>query len=215
MDEALSRLMPVHRIGDDGFPWWIGQVEKTTDDDKKNKGGYRYKVRIVGDHPGDPEILPTDSLPWSTVVMPVTAPFMPGNTGGAAAQLDEGCWVVGFYIDNDKQKPIILGSIGQTPSATRIVNTSGPDRKPFVTGESYKNQVDPYKDGTENVTGNGESEDGARTGGGLSTGREIEDENGDKVKEDIPIPLGIKARLAREEWCQSVAEKCKDQDLKT
>ena len=59
MDEALSRLMPTHRIGDDGFPWWVGQVELTTDDDKNNKGGLRYKVRIVGDHPGSKDVLPT------------------------------------------------------------------------------------------------------------------------------------------------------------
>ena len=51
MDDALSRLMPTQRIGQDGFHWWVGQVEGTASDEKNNKGGYRYKVRIVGDHP--------------------------------------------------------------------------------------------------------------------------------------------------------------------
>lgn len=220
MDDSLSRLVPVNQIGSDGYAWWIGQVEGTVDDDKNNKGGYRYKVRIVGDHPGNKDILPTAALPWATVMMPVTAPFMPGNVGGAASQLIEGCWVTGFYVDADKQKPIILGSIGQTPAATKIVNTPGPKRKAFVTGESYGSQVDPYKDGVEEVTESGTtetsgiSEKGARTGSGLSTGREVEDENGEK-RQDVPVPPSATERLKKEEWCQSVAEKCKDQDLKT
>ena len=214
MDEALSQLMPVHRIGDDGFPWWIGQVEGTVDDDKNNKGGYRYKVRIVGDHPGSKDLLPTAALPWATVMMPVNVPFMPGNIAGACAQLIEGCYVIGFYIDEDKQKPIILGSIGQTPGATKIVYTPGPDRNSFIPGANANYQVDEYKDGTEDVTEvtDGESglaEDGARTGGGLPTGREVDG------KQDIPVPPSTTERLKREEWCQEVAEKCKDQDLKT
>ena len=86
MDDSLSRLVPIHQIGSDGYAWWIGQVEGTVDDDKNNKGGYRYKVRIVGDHPGNKDILPTAALPWAAVVMPVTTPFMPGNVGGACSQ---------------------------------------------------------------------------------------------------------------------------------
>ena len=216
MDEALSRLMPVHRIGDDGFQWWVGQIEGTVDDDENNKGGYRFKVRIVGDHPGDPEkkLLPTPALPWATVMMPVSAPFMPGNIGGASCPLIEGCWVIGFYIDSAKQKPIIMGSIGQTPGATKIINTPGPNRPAFITGSSAKHPPDPYKDGADTNSDplddtTSTSEDGARTGSGLATGREVDG------KEDIPVALAVKERLKREEWCQSVAEKCKDQDLKT
>ena len=217
MDEALSRLMPVHRIGDDGFPWWIGQIEGTYDDDTVNKGGYRYKVRIVGDHPGSKDILPTAALPWATVMMPVNVPFMPGNIAGACAQLIEGCYVVGFYIDEDKQKPIILGSIGQTPGATKIVYTPGPDRNAFIPGANANFPTDVYKDGVEEVTEvtetGGFCENGARTGGGLATGREV-DVDGEKIK-DIPVAPATTERLKREEWCQEVAEKCKDQDLKT
>ena len=54
-------------------------------------------------------------------MMPVNVPFMPGNVGGAHPQLIKGCWVIGFYLDNDKQKPIIMGSIGQTPGATNCL----------------------------------------------------------------------------------------------
>ena len=120
MDEALSRLMPTNKIGNDGFSWWIGQVEATASDEENNKGGYRYKVRIVGDHPQSKEILDTDKLPWANVMMPVNVPFMPGNIGGAHPQLIPGCWVTGFFLDNDRQKPIIMGSVGVVPGLSLI-----------------------------------------------------------------------------------------------
>ena len=58
-------------------------------------------------------ILDTPDLPWATVIMPVNSPFMPGNIAGGDPQLVPGCWVIGFYLDNDRQTPIIMGSIGQ------------------------------------------------------------------------------------------------------
>ena len=79
MDQALSQLTPVHRIGQDGFNWWVGQFEGTASDEENNKGGYRYKVRIVGEHPADKTILDTPDLPWATVIMPVNSPYTPGN----------------------------------------------------------------------------------------------------------------------------------------
>ena len=90
MDEALSRLIPTQRIGNDGFTWWVGQIEGTAHDEKNNKGGYRYKVRIVGDHTSNKEVLPTKNLPWATAIMPITTPFMPGNIGGGHPQLVKG-----------------------------------------------------------------------------------------------------------------------------
>ena len=31
-------------MGNDGFSWWVGQVEGTARDEANNKGGYRFKV---------------------------------------------------------------------------------------------------------------------------------------------------------------------------
>ena len=220
MDEALSRLIPTQRIGNDGFSWWIGQIEGRAEDIPNNKGGFRYRVRVVGDHPGDKAVLDTDKLPWANVMMPVTAPFMPGNIAGAGSQLIEGCWVVGFYIDNDKQKPIIMGSIGQTPGATKTFYTPGPKRAAFITGANAKFQPDPAKDGAEvadtpsTSTEPGTSEAGARTGSGLATGRTRPKKTGSEEKvPDVPVPPAIVERVSREQWCQMTAEKCEDQDL--
>jgi len=206
MDEALSRLMPSHRIGNDGFSWWVGQVEGTASDEKNNKGGYRYKVRIVGDHPKSREILDTKDLPWATVMMPVNVPFMPGNVGGGHPQLIPGCWVTGFYLDSDRQKPIIMGSIGPTPGATSKINNADPsDSEAFVNGpRSGQYSPNPATDGQEGKDGT------AKTGGGLPDGTKRGD------GEDRVDPGTKKLEVIKDEdWCQITAEKCKDVDLKT
>ena len=206
MDEALSRLIPTQRIGNDGFTWWVGQVEGTASDEENNKGGYRYKVRIVGDHTSNKEVLPTENLPWCSVIMPVTVPFMPGNIGGGHPQLVKGCWVTGHYLDNDRQKPIIMGSIGPVPGSTVVINNIDPnDTKAFQTGVGTGNLApNPTTDGEEGKDGT------AKTGGGLSDGTK----RGDG---ELRVDLGKKKieNIKDEQWCQIVAEKCKDVDLKT
>jgi uncharacterized repeat protein (TIGR01451 family) len=116
MDQSLSSLFPIHQIGADGFNWWVGQVESKKGDDPKESG--RYRIRIVGQHLKDCDATPTNELPWANVMMPVTTPYTDGLTTGASVGLEPGCWVLGFYLDNDKQKPIILGSIGHTKYST-------------------------------------------------------------------------------------------------
>ena len=198
--------MPSHRIGNDGFSWWVGQVEGTASDEKNNKGGYRYKVRIVGDHPKSREILDTKDLPWATVMMPVNVPFMPGNIGGGHPQLIPGCWVTGFYLDSDRQKPIIMGSIGVVPGATSTITNADPsDSEAFVNGpRSGQYTPNPVTDGQE-------AKDGTqKTGGGLSDGTKRGD------GEDRVDPGTKKLEVIKDEdWCQITAEKCKDVDLKT
>ena len=206
MDEAVSRLIPTQRIGNDGFTWWVGQVEGTASDEENNKGGYRYKVRIVGDHTSNKEVLPTEDLPWCSVIMPVTVPFMPGNIGGGHPQLVKGCWVTGYYLDNDKQKPIIMGSIGPVPGSTVVINDIDPnDTEAFKTGVGTGNLApNPNTDGQEGKDGT------AKTGGGLSDGTK----RGDG---ELRVDLGKKKieNIKDEQWCQIVAERCKDVDLKT
>ena len=126
MDNAFSNLIPEYRIGRDNFNWWIGQVEKPSRTTPEIKGSNRYKVRIVGEHLKDCEIVPPDDLPWASVIMPVNLPFSVGNLTGTHAQLKQGSWVIGFYLDPEKQKPIIMGSIGMTPGATKVVNEFQP-----------------------------------------------------------------------------------------
>ena len=240
MDQLLSQLIPTQRIGNDGFNWWVGQVEGTAKDEKNNKGGIRYKVRIVGEHPSSKELLDTPDLPWCSVMMPVNVPFMPGNEGGAGSQLEVGCWVVGFYLDPERQKPIIMGSIGHTPGATTIIKNARPNDPPFTRAISAR--INPAKDGKpapENPTG-GSGQTGTQTDSGNlftnptfgvdTTGLQgpsspfaqtnqmgggladgSTDVNGNPR---VPIPPSQQTE-DEEKWCQSVAEKCDKQDLGT
>lgn len=210
MDQLASQLIPTNRVGNDGFNWWVGQVEESALHhlDKNIKGGARYKVRIVGDHPKNPELLPTSELPWCQVMMPVNVPFMPGNTAGAHPQLQKGCWVIGFYMDPDKQKPIIMGSIGQTPGATSTVLYQRPDDYPFTTAIPSDDMNDGSEGRPANENKNGEETDKLkdlnRTVGLLNTGK-IVTGSADAKAETEPgrntlIPL------KDENWCQKVAE---------
>ena len=140
MDPALSSLFPIHQIGNDGFSWWIGQVESEKSKDPHKSG--RFQVRIVGQHLKSGDLTPTDQLPWAQVMMPVTDPFTDGGTTGASINLKVGNWVVGFYLDNDRQKPIIMGSVGHTTGATKLENVEK-DPNPGRSEKSFTTFQDP------------------------------------------------------------------------
>ena len=137
--------------GMDGFSWFIGRVEArvvsagTTkeipvyDEDDgslvgttfKSSGGTdplrlgRVKVRVIGHHSEDITQLPTEHLPWATVMHPVTSA---GSNGvGSTANLIEGTTVFGFFLDAlDKQHPVIIGTIPgrDSPGTNSDVRTS-------------------------------------------------------------------------------------------
>ena len=211
MDQLVSNIIPTHRIGNDGFNWWVGQIEGTAADESNNKGGYRFKVRIVGDHPGDPELVGTEDLPWASVMMPVTVPFIPGNGGGAHPQLEVGCWVIGFYMDTEKQKPIIMGSIGQTPGATKVFTERTPDTPPFTTAIP---QINAQADGAPIQKDESGSSTGKNTAtGGLSDGTEDGDGNSRVNTPPKKVQPLKNENAASEDWCQSKAEKCDENDM--
>ena len=90
------------------FTWWQGVVEDRNDPDKLG----RYKVRIFGYHTNDKITLPTEDLPWSVPMQPVTSAAISG-VGTSATGLVEGSTVVGFFADGaDAQIPVIMGSWG-------------------------------------------------------------------------------------------------------
>ena len=110
IDSALNELYPIHQIGSDGFKWWIGQIEEPSKNDPKQSG--RCKVRIVGLHPKSCNSVSNDDLPWAVSTMPVTTPHIIGVSTTVSDQLEKGVWVVGFFLDNERQHPCIIGSIG-------------------------------------------------------------------------------------------------------
>jgi len=166
MDPVLSSLFPVHQIGVDGFNWWIGQVESNRSDDPKKSG--RYRVRIVGQHLKDCTATPTQQLPWANVMMPVTTPHSDGGVTGATSNLRKGNWVIGFFLDNDQQKPIILGSIGHTHGSTKAI---AEDTNPGSSCKSFTTYLDPERNpSTDNPK---HSPTTASTDSGLESGSNV------------------------------------------
>lgn len=101
--------------GKDGFVWWIGQVAKKTSWDKGsqfcNKGDWaaRCKVRIIGYHSFDGNILADDDLPWAQVMLDPS--FGSGHGGiGGTIDLKGGETCFGFFLDgDDAQQPVVVG----------------------------------------------------------------------------------------------------------
>lgn len=105
-------------MGLDGFKWFTGVVEDRKDPDKRG----RVRVRIHALHSKEKQVndstgqgIPTDDLPWATVVRPITSAAMDG-IGQTPLGLVEGTWVFGFARDGDAYNDLlILGSIGGKP----------------------------------------------------------------------------------------------------
>ena len=112
-------------MGLDGFVWFTGVVENRNDPAKLG----RVQVRCLGYHTEDLNDIPSADLPWAHVMHPVTDPAMQGM-GNSPSFLTEGTWVVGFFRDaNEKQQPVILGSLPGVPAYAGT-----PGKEPSITG---------------------------------------------------------------------------------
>ncbi len=100
----------------------------------------RVRIRIVGVHSDNLTDLPTSDLPWAEVISGVNDASISGI--GDTPRLLPGTWVVCSFLDDFKQKPIIIGSMKGVPGGatnlspteqdtiTEIVATTPPDNPP-------------------------------------------------------------------------------------
>jgi hypothetical protein len=117
------------------FNWFTGVVEDRHDPLVLN----RVKVRCFGWHTENKRALPTEELPWASVLMPTTSSGTSG-VGEGTHGLVEGSWVMGFFRDgNDAQDPVIMGTIMGT-------NTEGAEP---TTGFNDPYGVFPREAGTD------------------------------------------------------------------
>lgn len=208
-------LLKTNFVGNDGFIWWIGQVVDA-EEWKFNIPGYpvrgtneilgfdyRYKVRIMGYHPGIDQLADSE-LPWASVMLPVTS-----GTGAAAAfqtpQIRQGDFVYGFFLDGeDGQQPIIFGLIGRN-QYTKFAKEQNIEFEPF-SGYDIGDTVARFSlvsrsgsDGSDGISGGSGVND---SGGDSKSGANEENKEsiGDKTinvpkpSDCEPIPLG-KAQL--------------------
>lgn len=86
-------------LGKDGFVWWYGVVEDRNDPLQLG----RCKVRVFGWHTDNLQELPTQSLPWATVM------YSP-NSSQSFSTPREGDYVSGFFSDvHSGQVPVVMG----------------------------------------------------------------------------------------------------------
>ena len=95
--------------------FFVGNIESITDPLKNG----RVKCRVLGDHTSNTEILPTDDLPWATPLNDIHSHSSAGK-GQTPLGLRVGSWVVGFYLDAKKQRPMILGSLAGNPGENDV-----------------------------------------------------------------------------------------------
>ena len=128
------------------FTWFTGIVENITDPKNLN----RVKVRCLGYHTTDIKTLPTEKLPWATVIMPVTSASIKGNGGNH--HLEIGSWVVGFFRDGPSaQDPMVMGSVAtQTDGTQDIPSDASDDNKIYVSKAGHKIEID-NTDGEEQI----------------------------------------------------------------
>ena len=142
--------MTNHFMGMDGFVWFTGVVEDRDDPDQLG----RVRVRILGYHTEDKIKIPTADLPWAHVMHPVTDPSMNGM-GHTPSFMVEGTWVLGFFRDaEDKQQPIIIGTLPGVPELLGNPNKgfSDPNRRSDdPEKDSYNQSVYPRSVGESDV----------------------------------------------------------------
>ena len=119
-------------MGKDGFHWFIGVVEDRNDPLQVG----RVRVRAVGYHTENKTILPTEDLPWATVMTSTESSGMSG-LGTTPHFLVLGTHIVGFFRDVDCQEPVIMGALPGAPGqyGNPNVGFADPTRRSGDTGE--------------------------------------------------------------------------------
>ena len=139
------------------FHWFIGQIaDDSTWRENQNPAkfnkvedipawGYRYKVRIIGQHEQEESDVSAEELPWAQVMYPVTS----GNGIGGSFMtpaLKQGMFVFGFFLDGkDEQTPIIMGVLGNNAKTKleRKMGTKGSGGKNFTPQSFHSKSLNP------------------------------------------------------------------------
>ena len=123
-------------LGKNGFIWFNGVVEDRQDPEKLG----RLRVRCVGIHTDDKNLLPTADLPWSQVIHPITSSGISG-LGQSPSFIVEGSWVFGYFRDGSNcQEPMVIGTLPGKPVELADVNKGFYD--PNGVYPKYKDEVD-------------------------------------------------------------------------
>lgn len=112
------------------FKFWVGVVESIDDELKAG----RVRVRIFGYHTADKTILPTNHLPWSMPILPITSASTSG-IGHSPTGIVNGSWVVGFWLDETQQISAVFGTFSSIIPANVATTFGSPEEKPAVSNK--------------------------------------------------------------------------------
>lgn len=106
-------------------------IAKVVDVNDPEKAG-RIKIRVYQMH-DDTTRIPDDMLPWARCVFPVTNPVHKG-VAGATTGLVKDSTVVGYFVDDHNQLPMIDGVLGAVDDKTSDFppHDKGDDHNPVL-----------------------------------------------------------------------------------
>ena len=153
--------------------WFTGVIEDINDPTEMG----RVRVRCFGYHTPEKDMklggIPTEALPWSHVMLPVTSASMTG-IGRSPTGILQGAWVVGYFRDGDaRQDSFVIGTLpsrsvslvdktqgfndpdGMYPRAPYVgteVDTPRPARAQFANAQPYVSKEDTRQEEIETAT---------------------------------------------------------------
>jgi hypothetical protein len=101
--------------------WW-GVVDSVMDPDQEG----RVRVRIHKLHDNESDV-PSSALPWSKPLQDITSAGH-NKIGKAPVGLIVGSTVMGFFLDNDQQYPVHIGSIAKAGDASNTETVGGKEQ---------------------------------------------------------------------------------------
>jgi hypothetical protein len=123
---------------------WIARVVNRLDDETM---GGRVQVRIVGQHDDD-TMIPDEDLPWAYPVQPVSSAALT-QVGRSPTGLLEGSTVVGYWADQARTIPVVLGSMARSVVGGSAADNDVPNNSKGTEQREKIRELQVKKDGAE------------------------------------------------------------------
>jgi hypothetical protein len=151
------------------YRWFIGQVppdqsERSKDAERPEVWGSRVKIRIPGIH--ERCDVTDDDLPWAIVAKPTNQ----GNYAAGSTGIYGGEWVIGFFLDESNQVPVITHVLGRNSNKFDLIKSEN--------GCTNFKNVSRYNSGVE--AGSHQTKAGEKPNSSVATDIPIGDWNASK-----------------------------------
>ncbi len=178
----------------DSVAFWQGVVEDRIDPLMLG----RCRVRVLGSHTDDKELIPTEDLPWAYPSQPITSAAMSG-VGHTPMGPVEGTWVFGFWRDGEnQQEPVMIGTFGGIPQegATPSLGFNDPKgRYPLLS--EFEVEAD-FSTGMTDLVGKPDTNSLARGSGALPVGEKNGEQHTSLASKRAGREIGVPTAVAAE-----------------